>query len=91
MQKYPEAKQSGLVGKWFTSRYRDKLTYWSGQVIEEVNPGAYLVQLPDTSTFIVRIEKMTGWRFFATHEEVQKALARPESLQGKGEVSNEKK
>jgi hypothetical protein len=73
IMKYPEVK-SVLVGKWFMSLNREGTILWWGQVLDEVNPGTYLVLNNRGGKGVVLLQKMTGWRFYETREELSKAM-----------------
>lgn len=68
-----QAKLS-LIGKWFASVTREGTIKWWGQVLAEVNVGKYLVRDNHDTKSLVLVDKMGGWRFFDTQEELSKAM-----------------
>lgn len=71
--KYPEVK-SVLEDKWFMSLRREGGVMWWGHILQEVHEGTYLVQDDHGTKGVVLVERMTGWRFFDTWEELSKAM-----------------
>ena len=69
-----------LVGKFFHSLEADKKTLkWQGQIIDEVAPGVFLVQLYEyvaggkSNQVIVPISEMAYWPIYETNDEMREA------------------
>lgn len=82
--------KSALIGKWFLSiNVRGGINWW-GQILDEVNPRAYLVRDSHGTQLIVLVDRMPGWQFFETREDLQKAINERLLKRGEGGVANDK-
>jgi hypothetical protein len=79
-----KAKQKNsdpLVGKFFHSFTDDRKLSWQGTVLKHVRGGFYLVQLFEwffgepSAREVVSLERMAGWSFYDTAEEMREAYA----------------
>jgi hypothetical protein len=68
-----DGKQVGLVGSFFHT-VKDGNLEWQGYVVENPEPGWYLVQLyewlmgDESHRTLVRIETMQDWMFYANSD-----------------------
>lgn len=69
-----------LVGKFFHSVHADKKTIqWQGQIVDELAPGVFLLQLYDflmgeeSTQVIVPVSEMAYWRIYETDQEMREA------------------
>jgi hypothetical protein len=72
--------KNGLIGKWFYTFNQNRKIKWVGQILSEVNPGFYLIQLYNNlgsriNQHIVQIESMRGWVFFSSLDEMKQAVS----------------
>lgn len=69
-------KKKGLVGHWFHSIGSDNQVEWQGVVIENPEPGWYLVQAFDwlagapSCQYLVQISDMSKWLFYDNSEQL---------------------
>jgi hypothetical protein len=78
-----DRKGHSLVGKFFHSVDADKKTIkWQGQIVDEVAPGVFLVQLyeylmgGESTQVIVPISEMAYWPIYETDQEMREAYER---------------
>jgi hypothetical protein len=80
MAKKVEAAQDLLVGKWFHS-FEDGQLVSQGRILGRIKAGVYLAQLycwrqgTPVHKVVVSAEKMQGWRFYASPEEITQTYA----------------
>jgi hypothetical protein len=76
-----EASKSGLCGLWFHSLNGGKIK-WQGQVVRDVPPDAYAVQLyswimgEQLEITVVKASDMDEWRFYETDSDMRYAFYR---------------
>jgi hypothetical protein len=73
-------KVSPLKGKFFHSmKSDDKAIHWQGQIVDELTPGYFLLQLfswldgRPTDQMTVALADMRGWKFYTSQEAMVEA------------------